>query len=83
MLPWAMRPCVSTSNQYTPLWPMQMRSTCSGSGMITASVRPRASLPLRARCAMPAQPPLSSSTVPDTSTVPASRTPARRSASTA
>ena len=35
MLPWAMRPWTITSNQYTPRWPMQMRSTFSGSGMMT------------------------------------------------
>jgi hypothetical protein len=35
MLPWAMRPRSSTSNQYTPRCPMQTRSTLSGSGMIT------------------------------------------------
>ena len=27
MLPWPMRPRAVTSNQYTPRWPMQMRST--------------------------------------------------------
>ena len=83
MLPWPIRPRVSTSNQYTPRWPTQMRSTPSGSGMMTASVRSAAIRPCSASQATPAKPPLSSSTVPLTSTVPASATPARRIASTA
>ena len=36
MLPCAIRPRVSTSNQYTPRWPTQIRPTPSGSGMMTA-----------------------------------------------
>ena len=83
MLPWPMRPDVVTSNQYTPRWPMQMRSTLSGSGMITQSARLACRRPCCARYAAPAKPPLSSSTVPLISTDPASSTPARRIASAA
>jgi hypothetical protein len=35
MLPCAIRPTSVNSNQYTPRWPTEMRSTFSGSGMIT------------------------------------------------
>ena len=70
MLPCAMRPCVVTSNQYTPRWPMQMRSTLSGSGMITKSVRAAAMRPCSQSQPTPAKPPLSSSTVPLISTLP-------------
>ena len=73
MLPWPIRPRAVTSNQYTPRWPMQIRSTLSGSGMITKSVRPLAIRPRSARCATPAKPPLSSSTVPLISIVPGRR----------
>ena len=46
MLPCAMRPSATTSNQYTPRWPTQTRSTPNGSGMITALVRSRDSQPV-------------------------------------
>ena len=48
MLPCAMRPRAVTSNQYTPRWPMQMRSTLSGSGMIDEiGARPAQCRPMR------------------------------------
>src|SRR6185436_7876800 len=60
-----------------------MRSTFSGSGMMTKSVRPLRMRPVSARYATPAKPPLSSSAVPLISTVPGSVSPARAIASTA
>ena len=68
--PWATRPKVSTSAHQTPRWPMQMRSTPSGSGMITWSTRGRENQPWPASQATPAWPPNSSSTVPDSSSAP-------------
>ena len=43
--PWATRPKVSISAHQTPRWPMQIRSTPSGSGMITWSTRGRENQP--------------------------------------
>ncbi len=62
---------------------MQIRSTSVGSGMMTASVRSALIRPCCASHAMPANPPLSSSTVPLTSTEPCRAMPARRIASAA
>ena len=44
--PCAIRPMVSISAHHTPRWPMQTRSTLSGSGMMTWSTRGREKKPL-------------------------------------
>ncbi len=83
MEPWATRPFVSISAHQTPRWPMQTRSTLSGSGMMTWSTRGREKKPFSARYATPAKPPDSSSTVPETSIAPGKSMPASRIASSA